>query len=288
MMTTERQALNKLSEASVSLLRSKLNQGLSFLGLRGAQTTSQIVQYVILGFLLWHLFLFLNIALGLYIAEVYQASLAVGLLIVAAGYTVLILLYILLRGVIQAYVQNRVARKAIDAIDAINKQIDTEPWLVVSPAYREECVIASEKAYDDLSCRSLEAQRKSEVARHDVEVGVRYVQENYADIAISLIGERLEQVVPAYRYVAPLVRQFSSKERTKLSTNVQTARLRSKAYQPKEDSLLTRGFNYVRPYMPYLGVAYNIARPVVSAFLMTQTRGILWKALGFFLRKKRR
>lgn len=287
-MTTERQALNKLAQASVSLFRSKLNQGLSFAGLQGAKTTGRIVQYLILAFLLWHLFLFLNIALGLYIAEIYQASLAVGLLIVAAGYAVLILIYLLLRGVIQAYVQNRVARRAIDAIDAINQQIDTEPWLVVSPAYREECIVTGEKPYDDLSCRSLEAQRKSEFARHDVEVGVRYVQENYADIAISLIGERLEQVVPAYRYVAPLVRQFSSKERAKLNANVQTARLRSGVSPAKNSNFLTRSLDYVRPYMPYLGVAYNIARPVVSAFLMTQTRGILWKALGFLLRKKRR
>lgn len=288
MTTTERQELKNLNHASVSLLRSKLNQGANWAGILGARTTGQIVQYLVLGFLIWHLFLFLNVALGLYLASVYELSSTLGVLIVAGIYALLLLLYLLIRSSIQMSIQNRMARRFIALIDTMNHRIDTEPWLVVDPAYREEYIFSDSNPYDALERRALESRRKAEYARLEVERGVHYVQDNYASLAIGMVGERLEQVVPAYRYVAPIIRQFGAQHGEKQTAHREARRRRGKGFSlpASAPSLMAKGISLAAPYVPYLQVAYTIVKPVLSAFLIAKTRGVLSGMLG--LRRKRK
>lgn len=277
-MTTDEQRIYNILFALVGVIRSRFNQGLNALGIRVASGSATFVSLMILLFLVGHLFLFLNIALGLLLGSLAGGSPALGFVYLSGIYVLLILLYgFAFRARVERSVRHSVARDVHHITDNVNAHLDRIEPLAVIETYRETYISCEPNPYGALEKRRAEAELKVELASADVQAGIQYIRTNYADMARRKIGAHVAHRYPSIRWALPLVGvvMAGSKKETEPS--------RARTSTPK--SRLGRVWAATHAYLPYARLAFNVLRPVLTAMVMSQAQRRL---LGLFTRNSRR
>lgn len=274
-MMNEQEQLETLRNASVGLLRAKINQILNSLGIGISDTSASLASMAILALLVINLLFALNIGIGLLLGEVF-GSLGLGFLALAGFYLLLSLIYLAIKATVEARVKTRVARSVHHTVDNLNTSLNQVEVLRTVTPYREAFISGEPQPYHALSLRRDEAKRQAKQASGDLQVGVQYVRHNYGKI----FGYVAQSKIPAIGYVAPFMGLLGGKSaKSKPEAPAQTSK-------PQAVSYLEERVQSIKPYVPYITMAYNFLSPVVSSFLIGKTQSwLLGKLLG---RKKRK
>lgn len=273
--------LNKIGEASIASLRSQVNQLLNSLGLYTASGSASLLSGLIIAVLVCNILFALNIGLGLWLGSC-LGSWPLGFLALMGIYILLLLGYLLYRSRVERRVQDKVARQVHHLTDNINLKLNETPELQVAPEYHEAYISSEPFPYEALRLRRDEAIRQRLHAQQDLKQGVQYLRSNYQ----AIFGKVLNHSVPAYRYVAPILDLFSSKEE-------QTSRRSSKPSTlerlSKSSTFIGKTIQAVAPYTPYFSIAYAFIRPVATSYLLSKTQSwLLRKLLGSNTPKRKR
>lgn len=285
-MTQDQQRLQVLYQTLVATLRARLNQLFGVSGQRLATGSGSLVSLIVLLFLGFNLFLFLNIALGFWLGSVMGGSSpALGFLYLSGIYVVLILLYLLIRRSVERSVRDRVARGVNHVTDNLNNDLDSLPALRVDPAYREAYISGEPHPYHALELRSQEARSTAERASKELYSQVDYLSTNYTRVLGSVAASTLEHRYPMAKLLTPLLGllpggRSSRGVRSGLPTSggrATTSRLSS--------GPIGKAMDRLGPWMPYLKLAYQVVRPVATAFVLGRTQSWLLRLLGIGRRR---
>lgn len=281
---SDEQHINNLLKASVASFRSYINRGLGALGIGVSAGSASLLSLVIILFLGFNLFLYLNIALGFFLGEMSGGSLTQGFLWLSALYALLIASYLLIRRRIETRVRNRIARQVIHLEDNINAQLDTVEPLQVDEGYREAYISGEPEPYRALELRRTEAAHQAKHAGKEVKREVEYIRTHYGSIVMNAAESHIEQRYPAYRFLMPLVGLFRQPATKRPNTFGQAAA----AHQASQPGRLTEMIDRARPFLPYLNLAYTILKPVVTTLIIGKTQGWLLGLLGLGRKRKGR
>lgn len=267
-MVNDHNPLKSLASALVAVGRSRLNQGINVTGHLFALRSSQLVTLAVVAFLGFNLFLFLNIALGFYLGDAMHSSPALGFLILAGIYVLLIGTYLLIRKRIEERVRNRVARRVAHLNDVLNQDLNRMEALRVDESYREAYLSSEPQPYRALELRRDEAAKQARRATETLKQDVDYLKRNYAGIATDFASSQLEQRYPIFRLLPIL---FGSK---------QTRRPSSKPTHQLDKVIDTttpwgKIQDKMNPIIPYLHMIYKVASPIVSTFVLTRAQSWL-------------
>lgn len=260
------------------LSRRSIDYSVLSVGAFSGRALATVVTWCILAFLLFHLFLFLNIALGFALATWSESSPALGFLYLGGGYAVLVLLFLLVRPLLSRRIRSSVARETLRQTMALNHKIDSLPYVNRVP-YR---TFAKEPDREPANITLQYAQNETmididRVARETVRDSI-YIRNYYP----SLIAEQLRKETIGYITDLPLigkVLQFlGSKDPTSKAKHRHAQRRghagRGGAHQSEE------GY---KKYLPYVRIAWDFLRPTLVALAIGKVQdGIL----GLFLGKK--
>lgn len=285
MKTQDEQRIGNLLEAFVATLRARTNQGMTAVGQGISSFSASLVSLVVCAFLFFNLFLFLNIALGFYLGTL-SGSPALGFLMLAGIYLLLLAVYWLVHKRIERRVHNRMARRALHLCDNVNARLDTIPALRVDEAYRERYISGEPNPYYALELRKQEAAYQAYHAARELDKEVKYVRHNYGDMVRNAVQRYIVERYPAARYLSRLLDMFSSPSsgRTR-KTDSEYYNTGGGGMHPTKQTRLERWIDNVQPYVPYINMAYNVVRPIATALLISKTQGWLLSLIG--LRKKR-
>ncbi len=285
-MTPDEQRITSLLQALIATLRSRTNQGIASLGLCLSSGSASLLSIVVVGFLALNLFLYLNITLGFLLGSLSDGSPALGFLMLAGVYVLLILVYLLIRSRVERRVRNRVARQVVHVGDNVNAELDTITQLRVDEGYREAYISGEPEPYHALELRQAEAMRKARHSGKEVQREFTYILQNYKAIALNAAESQIKQRYPAYQYVSSLASFLVPRETTK-SKGAGT--IQEEKYQRlrKRINRFDGALRSIRPYMPYINLAYQIVKPVATALLIGKTQGWLLSLLGMGKTRRR-
>lgn len=279
MTTSEQQRLDDLRDASVSFFRNKLTQLLSALGIAAAGSVRGVINVVVLLLLGCNLFLFLNIALGFYLGGLLGDSPAMGFLMLAGLYAVLIIVFLLVRGALFRAVNRAVARQVIRATDRVNHTLDLDPRLRIPLKYVPDYVATEPNPYEALVRRSAASSRQVSIATQEIGRGVAYIKGNYRNLAFGAVEDRMETSVPGYKFISPYIKRLREPERSTKQSPI----------NPFGSGVLGgKGKGKLSSVKPYVQFALSVARPVLTSYLIGQGRGVLSRMLGMKPKRKRK
>lgn len=281
-MTQDEQRIGALIKALVAVLRSRLNQGLNASGMGIARGGGSLVSIVIVAFLALHLFLFLNIALGFYLGQVSGGSPAYGFLMLGGIYLILLLAYLVVRGAVERRVRNGVARRVTHLTDNVNTRLDTLEALRVDEALREAYISGEPQPYHSLELRRHEAGIKAQKATREVQVEFAYIRTNYVSMMSKMAQSRLAESYPLLRFVTPAIELLTPSPKPSPSRG-STSPMASAT----EHTRLGKAIETIKPYMPYLKMAYSVIRPVATAFVVGRTQSWLLRLISGVGRKRK-
>lgn len=268
--------LPRLWEVVIALFRSKFNVTIGSIGLLASITLGKVVWGIIITVIGFHLFFFANIALALYLGYV-LGSMFYGFGILALGYLVLLIIFLLLRGVIQGSVKNKVARSATNSLDRMNAQMDQVPVLRIAPEYRDATLTTRTRPLESLERSVFESNRRAAQAQVEVMKHVDYLRLNYKSVAADMANRMFSDKVPAYKFIQGLFGKNSSKHQTI-----------NRGYRPSSSSILTAPAGSLlgtlldkgSTLLPYSGIILKIARPVLTALVLSKSRNLLARLFG--------
>lgn len=281
--TRPSESLFRFQEALVALLRTRLNVSMGAVGLLASVTLGKLVWGAIIFVLFLNVFLFGNIALGLYLGSVFGETFY-GFGILTLGYLALIIVFVLVRGLLQSRVQNAVARVAVQSLDKVNAKLDDVSSLRVIPEYREVVLRSAVRPVEALERRVLESSRRAAQAQAEVLRQVDYLRLNYKRVAADMAEQRLTEKVPAYRFVAGFINRTLDRqdERKRLASSKPKPSFLGLSSNRFIDKILEKS-SAILPYTPLI---MRIVSPVLTAALVSKSQGWLAKLLG--LKKKKR
>lgn len=282
-MTQIKENINKVQDAGVAASRLRLNQLLNTLGLKVSEGSASLISWIVVALLLVNVFFALNLAVG-FLLGTYFKSTGIGFLVLCGVYVFFLIVYLIIRAIVEQSVRVKVARRMTHMNDNINMALNRVEALRVSPLYQEAYISGEPLPYNALKLRRDEAKKQARMATEDLKQGVGYIRENYR----SVFGSLLETTVPIYRYIAPLASMMDRGSSSNRSVP-QGASASKATKQPWLLSLLERKVTGVKPYLPYLSSAYGFLLPVASSLLMGKAQGWAVKLLlGLFMRKKKK
>lgn len=281
MQQNSQQHLERLKQALILSLRAQLNKLLGGLGVGLASGGGSLVSIVLLVFLGANLFLFLNIALGFWLGEWAGGSPALGFLMLAGLYALMMLVYtFVLRQGVERKVRNGVAGQFLELGDRVNAELDNVEALrvAVQPYVKPK----QPEAYIALEVLKVQSTAQAQQASQELKGELGYLKDNYKYMAGDIAQERIMQRYPAYRYIAPVMSLFLPRQ--------------VEVHKPREGEVprqrvvaspaTSRVARAVQPYVSYLGFAFDVLKPVLMTVLVSRTQSAL---LGFFgIKSKKR
>lgn len=156
-------------------------------------------------FLILIAFLFANVALGLAIGKWLDIHSFYGLLIVAAGYVVIVLLLILFSPLIKLMIRNMIARKGVEKVLELNDKLDK----VLPKMFRRDSVNTefqdkkkkSKITYKRLESMEAEALAKSQNGKHVFDDNIKYVKSNFKSIVLGIAKNKAVSSLYKNKYI---------------------------------------------------------------------------------------
>lgn len=284
---TDQQRINNLMGALSGVLTARINQIANALGLRFASGSASLVSLAVMAFLAFHLLLLLNIGLAFWLSDIAGSTPATGFFILAGVYLLLLVVYWLLRQHPEQRVRDRVARYVSHQTDNLNTTLSEILPMEPSEHLRQAYISGEPQPYHALELRYAEARRVARKAMLETKEEFAFVRANY----LSIIGEaahtQLSHRYKAYRYVAPVVESLAK------SSLPKSQHMRHTEGTPQGETTsgrIGRAMGRVAPYLPYMSIAFNTLKPVLTAFAVGQLQGWLLSGLNKMLsrRSKRR
>lgn len=274
-------SLFRLQDALVAVLRTRINLGVGSLGLSASLTLSKLAWWLTVFVLFLNVFLFGNIALGFYLGHLYQSTfLGFGLL--TLFYLGLLFIAVLIRRLIQARIQAKVARTTLQTLDKMNVRLDGISALRIVPEYREVVLRSAAKPIEGLERRVMESSRRAAQAQAQLMRQIDYLRLNYKRVVADVAEQRLTEKVPAYRFVAGLINRTLDKqdERKKSATSGMKRNILRNSTNSFVSSLLEKS-SVILPYVP---LVFRVVRPVLVSVAVSKSRNFFGKLFG--LKKK--
>ncbi len=282
---TDQQRINNLLGALSGVVRARANQIANALGLRLASGSASLASMAIVAFLAFHLLLLLNIGLAFWLSDLTESSPAVGFFALAGIYLLLLGGYWLLRHRTEQRVRDRVARYVTHQTDNLNTALSeilpTEP----SEHLRQAYISGEPQPYHALELRHSEARRVARRAMLEVKEEFAFVRANYVSILGGVAHNQLVHRYPAYRYVAPVVESLAKSSQR--GSHTQGAKSNAPT-GGAPSGRIGRAFDRMAPYLPYVGIAFNALKPVLTAFAVGQLQGWLLGGLNRIVGKRSR
>ena len=256
------------------LSRRSIDYSVLSLGTMVGRGLSAVVTWCILGFLLFNLLLFLNIALGFALANWSESSPAIGFLYLACGYAVLSLLFLCIRALVARSIRAYVARRTLRATLQLNHKIAGIPYVNRVPYQTFAKEPDRERPYTTLQYAHNETMLDIDRAAGVVLRDTIYIKNHYPE----MLSQRLRQETLGYISDIPIL----GRALQYISPKHQSPYTRRHRYQSKHTSSTPSPTEGYQKYLPYLRMAWDFIRPTLTAIVLGKLQSGL---LGLFLKK---
>lgn len=283
---TDQQRINNLIGAFSGVIKARVNQVANALGLRLASESASLVSMAVMAFLAFHLLIMLNIGLAFWLSDIAGGSPALGFFILAGIYLLLLVGYWILRRHTEQRVRDRVARYVSHQTDNLNTALSEIFPIEPSEHLRQAYISGEPQPYHALELRHAEARRVARRAMLETKEEFAFVRANYLSIIGEAAHSQLSHRYKAYRYVAPVVESLARSS----SFKSQHMHYTEGTVQREASGRIGRAMGRVAPYLPYMSIAFNALKPVLTAFAVGQLQGWLLGGLNKVIgrRSKRR
>ncbi len=276
--------INSIRENLIFLLRHRLNELIGTSGANSSRLMANLIWQMLSFVLCFFIFLFINIILGVYLAEFWQGSLLAGFACLLLAYTTLLFLLLLFRTQIERAICQKLSARVVKIKDEINEQLNTIPELSVSSAPKEpfKDIEPSLKPHEALIKSNELNRRQAELAQARLEKDLVYAKENYKKIAFTIVADRVEKNVPMGHYIASMLHMIepSKSDKTNQRKTSRWSKILPKQLQSPQVNRQRSNFaRKLRPYLPYFSLAWKFAGPVISTFAISKGQSLLLRKL---------
>lgn len=279
---TDQQHINSLMGALSGVIKARINQMANAIGIRLALGSASLASIAIIAFLLFHLSLLLNVGLAFWLSDFTGRTPALGFFILAGVYLLLLIGYWILRRHTEQRVRDRVARYMTHQTDNLNTTLSTILPIEPSEHLRQAYISGEPQPYHALELRHAEAKRVARKAMLESKEEFAFVRANYLSILGEAAHNQLAHRYKAYRYVAPMIEKGLGKSYSTKSQHTQA----EGAPKATNTGRIGRGIERMAPYLPYVGLAFNTLKPVLTAFAVGQVQGWLLGGLNKIIRRR--
>lgn len=273
-MTTNNPPHNPFDAMLINVIRMLRSAGLLsgyMAGRLASNVLARLCSVVILGILGVNFFLFLNIALGLWLGSLWGGSPALGFLLLAGMYLLLMLAYLCVRAWVEGRVRDAVAHQSNHLAERSAQHLEGilggEELELKSTNFLQRTV-----TYDDL-CKREEMELRTLTKYMDaVRFDALYLKNHYKDVAVDIVEQQVTTKYPILSYLKPVLGLMRPNRSVGSSTSFSQRRKDPKAYARRSSALDS--------YMPVLKLVVGIVRPVLWSFVVSRGQNMLASMLG--------
>ncbi len=280
--------IQSIKDNIIYIIRYRLNEFIEMSGASSAKLVASIIWKILSFVTFFFIYLVINILLGIYLARFCGGSLLGGFGLVLLAYATIALLLLLFRGAIENAIRQAIAGEVIRIKDKLNSRLDAMPQMKVqTPAkhnFDEEQVPL--QAYETLLRSSKRNRQRAEAVQQDLQEHIGFVKANYKQLAFSMATSRVEQNLPLGKHLATLMHFIepspanSKAKKPSMWAKILPDKMKNERLSETRKSAVRN----LKPYLPYIALAWRIAKPALSALAVSKGQKFLLKGL---LRKKK-
>ncbi len=280
------QQIKGIKESLIYIIRYRLN---TYIGKTGATTADLIARlvWILIAFVLGLiLYIFANVFFITVLAPIMGSLISASMTILGLHILFMTLL-ILFKTSIENAIRNGLAEKVLEIQKQTNEQLD----LLIPDIKLERQVYSSSKVkpFVLLNHSNLKNEKLAKEKQEKLTEQVIFVKNNIKSVGFSIATDRIEKKMPMGGVFSTLLHFFEPKPQlgqTKPSDKQKGGRRLMEGFNkrmasPKNKDRVRR----LRPYLPYIGLAWQISRPFISSLLIKKGQKTL---LNLFTKKKKR
>ncbi len=275
--------IQSIKDNIIYIIRYRLNGFIEMNGANSAKLIASIIWKILSLILLCLIYLIINILLGIYFARFFGGSLLGGFGLLLLVYATIFLFWKLLRKPIENAIRQVVANEVISIKEELNSRLDAMPQMKVKTPpkhdFNEEQTPL--RPYESLLKSSKRNRQRAEAVQQDLQARIGFVKQNYKQLAFTMATSRVEQNVPLGKHLAALMHFIEpSPVRTKTKKPSMLSKILPEKMKGQHVSETSKSaVRNLKPYLPYVALAWRIAKPALSAFAVSKGQKLLLRRL---------